>query len=201
MAFERGGSPGMEVALKRSVPLAIALVLLCALHMVAGCTDSGDVDKARTLVKSGNTQYKAYSEEYLTLVDTIEKFFAGYSEGVKHPAAEVQADLQGFQAQLHDVLNKVEKGRAPYKAVLGLEGVEHYKEYVRQRLDMLAQLDKAKGVIQRTLSTVDASASSRRTPDLAALEAAKRELISLEMELSFIEVEADEYAKVNGLHI
>lgn len=190
-----------KFVLNRSVLLAVALIPLLALPLLSGCQDSGDLNRATNLIENANARYKAFFEEYADLADQIEKFFAGYSHVVKPTAAEARASMPDFRNRLQALQAKVKRAREPYQKVLAMKGLGQYKEYVKLRLQMLDQIDKTADVAARAFLLVAAAINKGKVPDATGLEGAKRELIGIEMELSFIEAQADQLASDSGLEV
>lgn len=185
--------------MKKKAPVALTLAALCALAAVAGCGQSGDVDQAVNLVKSGNEDYKAFEEEFMEVTDLSEKLFSRYSHGVETDPAEAARLVQDYQDRFNRLLEQVKQAREPYQKVLAMDGVETYKEYADLRLKMLDKIDAAGAVVSRTLPMITKTIQTQAAPDAAALEGSKRELIGVEMELSFTEAEAEQLAKETGL--
>lgn len=185
--------------LKRLVPVALALVVLCVLAVFAGCKEGGDTREARSLVKSGDANYTAFGEEFPELADLSEKLFARFSQGVETGPAEAKGAIQDYQDRFNKLLERVERAKAPYRKVLAMEGVKAYKEYARLRLKMLSKIEEAGGVLAKTFPMIEKVIRTGGNPDASALEGSKRELIGIEMELSFIDVEAEQLAKDSGL--
>ena len=190
----------MEVEVKRSVPLALAIATLIALTVLGGCGEGGDVTGASKLVKSGNATYKAQSEEFADLADLVEKFFAGYAAGTVDDDVATQ-QMAGFRARMKALLNQVADAEAYYHKVLAMDDLKTYKEYAQLRLDMLSQGVVAGGIINQTFPLIEKEIQTGKPPDAAAIEGAKRALIGTEMELSFKEVQANELAKDAGLKL
>ena len=187
--------------MKRSVAVTVVIAAVCALAVLAGCGSSGNATGARLLVLSGNSGYKAQSEEFADLATEMEKFFAGYVEGVRTGSVVAQDKLDDFQARAQTLLEQVKQSEEPYKKVLAMKGVAQYKEYSQFRLDMLKQIQKTADVIATTFPVIQKAVQRGRIPDVNVLEGAKRELIGIEMELSFTEAQAQELALDRGLKV
>lgn len=172
--------------------IALALAALCAVAVLSGCADSGDSAKAKKLLKSGDKQYEAFSAGFLELADQLEKFFVGHAEGTITDPDEISQRLQAYDDTLKQLLEQVKLAKEPYRKVLAMKGVQHYKDYANKRLQMLGQIDKTRDVVDRTFPLITKGVRSGKPADANALQGAKRELIGIEMELSFMEVEADE---------
>lgn len=185
--------------MKRSVPIALALVALFAFAALAGCADSGDSDQARSLVKKGDAAYKAFEDEFLELADMSEKLFARYSHGVESDPDETAAALQDYQDRFNKLLEQVKQAKVSYSKVLGMEGVKVYKDYAERKLKLLGKVEAAGTVLEKTFPIIAKAVQTGKSPDATALESAKRELIGLEMELSFIEIESQQLAEDSGL--
>jgi len=192
--------PG-RLVIKRLLQLALACVLLLALPVLSGCQDSGDVQGASRLIESANARYQAFSTEFADLADYVEKFFASYSHAVKPTAEQAEASMQDFRAKLDALMVKVNETRHLYNKVVAIKDVEHYRAYADLRLDMLDQLAKTTDVIARTFPLVEKAITDGKLPDVNALKGAKRELIGIEMEVSFKEAQADELASDTHLKV
>lgn len=181
--------------MKRSVPVALVLVMLCVFPVFAGCGEEGDVDGARRLVKSGDAKYKTFSAEFLELADLLEKFFATYAQGVNTAPEEADESMRAFGERLQKLLEQVKQAKEPYRKVLEMGGVKQYKEYAKLKLKMLDKIDRSGDVVSKTFQIIEKDVRTGKTPDANVLEASKRELIGIEMEISFFEAEADQLAK------
>jgi hypothetical protein len=190
-----------QSVIKRSVALAVACALMLGLLILSGCQDTGDVQGASKLIENGNAQYKAFFADFADLADRMEKFFASYSHAVKPTTDQARASMQDFREKLQVLLAKVEKAREPYKKVMAMQDVQHYQAYVDLRLDMLDQFDKTADIIKRAFPFIEQAINQGKLPDANGLEGAKRELIGIEMEASFIEAQADELVSDTHLKV
>lgn len=176
----------------QEVGAAGCVVVLLALPLLSGCQDSGDVQGASKSIESANAQYKAFFNDFADLVDYVEKFFASYAHSVKPTTDQAEASMQDFRDRLQALLAKVRKAREPYQKVLAMHDVQHYKDYAELRLDMLDQVARTGDVVARAFPLIEKAIQQGKVPDVNGLEGAKRELIGIEMELSFIEAQADQ---------
>jgi hypothetical protein len=190
-----------QLVVKRTLPLVAGCALLLALLILSGCQDSGDVQGASKLIENANAQYKAFFTDFADLADRMEKFFASYSHAVKPTADQAKASMQDFREKLQVLMAKVEKAREPYKKVMAMQDVQHYQAYVDMRLDMLDQIEKTADVVKRAFPLIEQAIKQGKLPDVNGLEGAKRELIGIEMEASFIEAQADELVSDTHLKV
>lgn len=173
----------------------LALVALCLLFSLAGCRDPGDVKKAEALLEQGADACEKLQGGFLDLVDEMEKFFAGYAERVITSRSEIRARIHEYRERLRLVLEQSEQAKGPFKEVLAMEGVPHYKDFAKLMLKVLAQIDKTQDVFDRTVPLIEQALRAGKGPDANGVQGAKRELIGIEMEMSFIEAEAEQVAE------
>jgi hypothetical protein len=188
----------MEVVVKR--PFVVALAALCVITVIAGCSESADATAASQQIKKGNATYKAQSEEFADLADLVEKFFARYAAGTVDDDAAVR-EMAGYRARMQALLNQVADAQGSYQKARAMKAPGVYKEYAQLRLDMLSQMVVAGGIINKTFPLIEKEIQTGKPPDKATIEGAKRALIGAEMELSFVEVQATELAKDDGLKV
>ncbi len=179
--------------MRRSI--ALGLALLCAAAFFAGCGDYGDTGAAAKLLRKGNRQYDALSAGFLDLADQLEKFFVGHAWGAITDPGEIERRMNSYSDTLDRLLNQAGEAEKTYRKVLALAMVPRHKDYARKRLQMLGQINKTRDVVVRTFPIITGGLEAGRPADSNALEGAKREIIGIEMELSFMEAEAKEIAR------
>lgn len=179
--------------------VAILIPLAFCLVVASGCSDSGDVDAAKALVKSGDARLEAYAGTFLEVADGFERLFVSCAEGTMTDPDEIRQKMDEYQAKLQGLLSQLGEVEAPFKKVLAMEGVEKYKEYAELRLKMAGQAKKAQDVVARTFPGIEQTLLAGKRPDSNGLQGAKRELIGIEMEHSFMEVEAEQLDEDYGL--
>ncbi|MHB8895691.1 MAG: hypothetical protein ACYC99_11025 [Candidatus Geothermincolia bacterium] len=185
--------------MKRIAPVALVIVVLIALTAFAGCGEGGDATEARKLIESGNAQIKEIEPEFLEIVDLSEKLFSGYSHRVETDSAVAEDVMKGFLDRFNRLLEQVRRIKVPFSRVISMDGVETYKDYASLKLKSLGKIEAAGAVLAKTFPIIVNSIETGESPDANALEGAKRELIGLEMEISFFDVEADQLAEEKGL--
>lgn len=138
-------------------------------------------------------------EDRVNMTNLLEKYFAAHLELTKTSREKAEESIRDFQGRVNRLRKQVNQAKEPYRKVMGMEGVKPYSEYARLRLQMLDKIDDAGVIITNTLPLVSLAILTGDHPDNEILENAKRELIAIELELSFIGAEADQFAVDNGL--
>jgi hypothetical protein len=122
---------------KAVVIILIAALSLSMLAMLAGCGGDANKDEAKQLMKAGDN-YMSAVETALADLEAQQADLATTALGGDLSSVTGEAG-EALQEEVEDILDSIESNllaaQAEYEKILGLDGVEDYKEYASKMIE------------------------------------------------------------------